>query len=148
MNYFILTVGDSFNNNIKIDPFIEFKKRIDENYWYLYLKTNHAYRMNVNDKVLFYVSGPNNNKIFGRAIIENKNNNPKLRPDSYTYNEPIFELTFKDIKLFNEPKLMVEKIAQTEFFLNSSKKNIKKWGVFLMGGVRRVSKTDFDYLCK
>lgn len=148
MSFYILTVGDSFENDTKIDSLTEFNKRLKNNFWYLYNRTSFANEININDKVIFYVSGAQNKKIFGSAEIKLKQLVTKKLFDTYTYNDPKYCLSFKKIERFNEPVLMKDKIFNTDFFLNSKKKNKKKWGVFLMGGVRKISKNDFIYLKK
>ena len=144
--YYILIIGESFDDHKRIDPYDELKKRLDKNFWYLYKKTKHAEKMKSKDLVLFYVSGINNQKIFGKAIINKKEKVTKLKHNTYASNTPIYCLNFNQITYFSEPKKMSEVILNTSFFKDSPKKNIKKWGVFLMGGVKKISRSDFKYL--
>ena len=146
MNYYILIVGDSFDGHKRIDPYEELKKRLDSNFWYLYKNTKHADKIKTNDKVLFYASGIGNQKIFGKASILKKERVTKVKHNTYTSNTPIFCLKFDKINNFSNPKKMSELILKTSFFKESPKQNLKKWGVFLMGGVRKITQSDYKYL--
>ena len=85
MSFYILTVGDSFENDTKIDSLTEFNKRLKNNFWYLYNRTSFANEISINDKVIFYVSGAQNKKIFGSAEIKLKELVTKKLFDTYTY---------------------------------------------------------------
>lgn len=143
MNNYIFIVGESFEGYVKIDPFEEFKKRLKLNFWYLYKRTRYAQGIAVNDSVLFYVSGKNNRKIYGSAKIKLKEKITKKQFNSYTYNDPIYLVKFRDVLIFDDPKLVIDKIQKCDFYKNSLKKNLNKWGVYFMGGVRKITKKDY-----
>ena len=148
MNHYILTVGESFDEHRRIDPYDELKKRLNENFWYLYKNTKYAEEISKNDKVLFYASGLKNKKIFGSAKVAFKEKVLKIKHKTYTSNTPIYCLNFSEIVNFKDPKLMVKKIVKTDFFKKSEKKNLSKWGVYLMGGVRKITIDDYNLLKK
>jgi hypothetical protein len=51
-----------------------------------------------------------------------------------------YRLSFKSIKLFSNPILFLDRLRQSTIM----PKNPKKWGVVLMGGVRKVDQSDFE----
>ena len=116
MNHYILIVGESFDEHRRIDPYDELKKRLNDNFWYLYRNTKYAEEISKNDKVLFYASGVKNKKIFGSAKVASKEKVIKKVYKTYTSNTPIYCLNFSGIVNFQDPKLMVEKIVNTDFF--------------------------------
>ena len=148
LNYYILIVGESFDEYKSIDPYDELSKRLNNNFWYIYRSTKYAEEISKNDKVLFYASGLKNKKIYGSAKIFSKEKVLKKVYKTFTSDIPIYCLNFTELTNFKIPKPMIDKLPNTEFFKKSKKKNISKWGVYLMGGVRKISKKDYDYLVK
>ena len=132
-SHFILVTAntyDEYGNKTKtIDTF---KNRLAVNSWHLNKLTPNKEIIQINDEVAFYVS--DTRKIVGRALIANK-----LKEKS-KLTDICYRLSFKSIKLFNNPILFLDRLRQSTIM----PKNPKKWGVVLMGGVRKVDQSDFE----
>lgn len=131
-NCFILIVAniyDSFGN--RKNSLEEFYNRIRNNSWNLNHSTANKELIQEGDRVAFYVS--EGRKIVGQAVISEKislNNK----------NDISYKLSFSNIKIFKSQISFLDKLKLSSMKPN----NLSKWGVIVMGGLRKISNSDFE----
>jgi predicted RNA-binding protein len=141
-NYYCLGTSDSTNENA-IDIL---KRRIDEKKYPLYKKTPFLNDIKKNDEVVFYVAGRKNKSqnFIAYSVIQSVEipNETLVDPDKNKY---VLEkyLLFENITLLKTPIHIKAIINQLEFI-----KNKTNFGVYLMGGVSRITENDFNLIKK
>lgn len=136
-SYFILITAntyDEFGN--RLNSMDAFKKRLNINSWHLNKSTANKDIINENDKVAFYVSDKRN--IVGKATVSKK-----IRENN-KYSDICYRLSFSNITLFKTPIIFFDRLKSSSIM----PKNPSKWGVALMGGLRKISKDDFHLFTK
>ena len=143
MNFLLITTKqyDEYGNIIEAPDV--FRRRIDQNYWALYSQTRNKDAIKQNAHVLFFVSGKNNGgTLVGRAQVAEKSSQVIRGSSIEEHGTVVAYLRFKEVTLFSNPISFREVLPQLSF----CPKNMKKWGVVLMGGVRRLSDYDFNII--
>ena len=141
-NYYCLGTSDSTNENA-IDIL---KRRIDEKKYPLYKKTPFLNDIKKNDEVVFYVAGRKNKSqnFIAFSVIQSVEipNETLIDPDKNKY---VLEkyLLFENISLLKTPIHIKAIINQLEFI-----KNKTNFGVYLMGGVSKITEGDFNLIKK
>lgn len=141
-NYYCLGTSDSTNENA-IDIL---KRRIDEKKYPLYKKTPFLNDIKKNDEVVFYVAGRKNKSqnFIAFSVIQSVEipNETLIDPDKNKY---VLEkyLLFENISLLKTPIHIKAIINQLEFI-----KNKTNFGVYLMGGVSKITANDFNLIKK
>ena len=141
-NYYCLGTSDSTTENA-IDIL---KRRIDEKKYPLYKKTPFLNDIKKNDEVVFYVAGRKNKSqnFIAYSVIQSVEipNETLVDPDKNKY---VLEkyLLFENITLLKTPIHIKAIINQLEFI-----KNKTNFGVYLMGGVSRITENDFNLIKK
>jgi len=109
-----------------------FEKRIKEEQWPIFRRTQNRTRLKTNDKVIFYKAGKEGQKFLGSATIGSE-----LKKVS------IFEsqLRLTSIDVWEKPVAMNEVINDLDFI-----KNKNSWGNHFQGGVRAITKKEFDVI--
>jgi len=107
----------------------EFARRIKVKKWPIFQYTANRMQVNQKDDVVFYKAGPKAQKLLGRAVIDSK-----LTPDNEDF---YFEL--KDIILWKKKNSIRPLVEKMDIFEDK-----KQWGRYLQGGVKRLSKKDFE----
>ena len=121
------------------------KFRLDQKYWPLHHRTRNRKIMKSGDKVLIYCGGQlrGGKSIIARAEIENIKRiyaTESLPEDNRYLTGNAYEiLQFREI-VWIEPAIKFREILET---LSFCPKNLKKWGVVLHGGARRISAEDY-----
>lgn len=136
-SYYCLITSDSKHEN----AFKIFKKRIEEKKYPLYLKTPHLNEIKEKDQVVFYIAGKQINSQTFVACAEVSLIDDLLTttidPDKNT-NLIVKYLTLEKIFFFKYPKKIKLILNELGFI-----KNIKHYGVNLVGGVTKISHQDF-----
>ena len=141
-NYYCLGTSDSTTENA-IDIL---KRRIDEKKYPLYKKTPFLNDIKKNDEVVFYVAGRKNKSqnFIAFSVIQSVEipNETLIDPDKNKY---VLEkyLLFENITLLKTPIHIKAIINQLEFI-----KNKTNFGVYLMGGVSKITEGDFNLIKK
>jgi len=146
MNHFIFVANDSvWMNGAMANGHEIALHRLNLKKWPLYGRTRYKHVVSVGDKILVYVGGRNLNR--GRIIAScsigkvEKNFRRRIQIDPEDIltapAETVIELC--DIKYFENLVVFKEKLPDLE----CKPKNMKKWGVVLIGGVRRICEKDF-----
>ena len=141
-NYYCLGTSDSTNENA-IDIL---KRRIDEKKYPLYKKTPFLNDIKKDDEVVFYVAGRKNKSqnFIAFSVIQSVEipNETLIDPDKNKY---VLEkyLLFENISLLKTPIHIKAIINQLEFI-----KNKTNFGVYLMGGVSKITVNDFNLIKK
>lgn len=139
-NYYCLGTSDSTTENA-VDIL---KRRLDEKKYPLYKKTPFHKDVKKDDGVVFYVAGRKNKSqnFIGYSLIKSVEipNETLIDPDKNKY---VLEkyLLFENIILFKAPIHIKAIINQLEFI-----KNKTNFGVYLMGGVSKISESDFNLI--
>ena len=141
-NYYCLGTSDSTTENA-VDIL---KRRLDEKKYPLYKKTPFHKDVKKDDGVVFYVAGRKNKSqnFIGYSLIKSVEipNETLIDPDKNKY---VLEkyLLFENIILFKVPIHIKAIINQLEFI-----KNKTNFGVYLMGGVSKITENDFNLIKK
>lgn len=131
-SYFILITANTYDEyGNRLNSMDAFKKRLNLNSWHLNKSTANKDIINKNDEVAFYVSEKRN--IVGKAIVSKK-----IRENN-KYSDICYRLSFTNIVMFRNPILFFDRLKSSTIM----PKNASKWGVALMGGLRKINKNDF-----
>lgn len=109
----------------------EFQERIKLKKWPIYKRTNHRRKIRKGDKILFYLAGSHRRKIVADGIL---GSNLKINGEE-------FLIDISKIKLWKRQILLKPLVESLEFV-----KNKEKWGVFMQGGIVRITDRDFETL--
>lgn len=109
----------------------EFIEMIKMKRWPIYKRTNNRMNIKKGDKILFYLAGSHRRKIVADAVLSSS-----LKDDGDE-----FSIGISKIKLWKKQILIKSFVESLEFI-----KNKAKWGVFMQGGVVRITDKDFDLL--
>lgn len=141
-NYYCLGTSDTTTENA-IDIL---KRRLDEKKYPLYKKTPFLKDIKKDDEVVFYVAGKKNKSqnfiAFSHINSVETPNELLIDPDKNKY---VLEkyLLFENITLLKTPIHIKAIINQLEFI-----KNKTNFGVYLMGGVSKITENDFNLIKK
>lgn len=107
-----------------------FEKRIKEEQWPIFRRTQNRTRLKTNDKVIFYKAGKEGQKFLGSATIGSELKKAGIFD---------FQLRLTSIDVWKKPVAMNEVINDLDFI-----KNKNSWGNHFQGGVRAITKKEFD----
>ena len=125
MNYWLFV--------IKADISV-FKERIEANKWPIYDKTSFRKNLEVGDYIIFYMAGYHEGqKFLGNARIAEL---PSKIKGTLTYN-----LSIKDADVWPERPSIRDYLTKLSFI-----KNDFNWGIYLQGGVKRLTKKEYSML--
>ena len=147
--YYILISNDSFTLSGTTKPAIEIiRDRLKHGRWPLYKSTGHLKKINIGDKCLLYVAG---RQMYKQSFvtffkIQNIENKKLLDVDNIKINisnpKPVIELIFKRIN--NIKYVPIKDFLDILDYTKKRKSN--KWGSLMMGGVKKISKKDFEII--
>ena len=149
MNYFILVATDSYfkgGASASAEEIALF--RLSNKVWPLYNGTRNKEVIEGGDRALIYVGGSKSRggEIVASCTIKkikrNVLTNAKVDLDGVLTERPDALLTLSKIHKF-KTGIEFRKILPK---LECAPKNLKKWGIVLIGGVRRISSKDFNVL--
>jgi len=139
-NYYVLGTSDSGTKN----AYSILMKRLDEKKYPLYTRTPHLNRIQSNDEVVFYLAGKKDNaqNFLAEAIISSVETSSELLidPDKERYVVEKY-LILDKIKIFKAPVHIKSIITKLDFIINKS-----NYGVYLMGGVKKISEKDYKLI--
>jgi predicted RNA-binding protein len=139
-NYYVLGTSDSSTKN----AYSILMKRLDEKKYPLYTRTPHLNRIQSNDVAVFYLAGKKDKaqNFLGEAIISSIETSSELLidPDKERYVVEKY-LILDKIKIFKAPVHIKSIITKLDFIINKS-----NYGVYLMGGVKKISEKDFNLI--
>ena len=147
-NHYILVTSDPYiaTSEALGSACILVKKRMQRALWDIYYRTSFKDKIKSGDRVCFYVAGAKSMKghIIGCATVEEVTKKIQNSPEhvEYLLTAPVKQLKLKDVK-------EIEPINFRKEFFNlkmSEGINKQKWGAVLMGGVRRLSREDWEVL--
>lgn len=111
----------------------EFTKRIENNKWPIFRRTQNRFKIAKNDNIVFYLGGPGNGKILGTAKLSSKVKTASKEGDG--------DIEIIDIDIWNTPVLVKEHVDALDFI-----KIKDNWGVFFQGGVKSIDKKDYQQI--
>ena len=139
-NYYVLGTSDSSTKN----AYSILMKRLDEKKYPLYTRTPHLNRIQSNDVAVFYLAGKKDKaqNFLGEAIISSVETSSELLidPDKERYVVEKY-LILDKIKIFKTPVHIKSIITKLDFIINKS-----NYGVYLMGGVKKISEKDYKLI--
>jgi len=117
-----------------------FKKRISENLWPIYHRTNQFRKIKKNIDVIFYLAGTgvSAQNFIGVAKIK-KTSEPNTNDEEESKIK--FYVSFKNIKKFNNYVSVKKYLNKLEFVNNK-----EKYGLSFQGGVTEVDEKSFKLL--
>lgn len=113
--------------------------------WPLWEHTRNRQAIQQGDSIAVYISGDNNQQVIAQAKVTALSLWTASIARSYPLmldGTPFSVLHLGDIKVFEAPVRVVERLSRLSFVNPES----KKWGVAFMGGVRALSDQDFALL--
>jgi predicted RNA-binding protein len=139
-NYYILGTSDSQ----KEDAIDILNVRIKEKKYPLYEKTPKLNEIKEKDEVVFYIAGKATKaqNFIGQAIIDTIQIPEELSvdPDKKKYVVKKY-LILENIRIFKAPIHIKSIINQLDFIKNKS-----NYGVYLMGGVSKITENDYKLI--
>ena len=127
MEYWLFII----NNEVSV-----FKKRIESKEWPIYDKTSFRKNLRAGDYILFYKAGVNDaQKFVGKARIAAQ---PKAVTDTLVYN-----LKIKDVSVWEKCPSIRDYLTKLSFI-----KDERNWGIYLQGGVKRLTKQEYSMLTR
>ena len=112
----------------------EFQRRIEMEKWPIFRKTTYRQQVHESDKVVFYKAGEGNKKFLGTATVSSE-----LKPEGKTD----FFLNLKEIDVWKKPKPIHQMLDKLDFI-----KNKAHWGIYMQGGVTKLSEKDYVLITK
>ena len=109
----------------------EFKRRLDEKRWPIYLYTIYRKKIHANDLVVFYKAGAGGQKIIGKATTASAIVPVDGKIDFY--------VELKDVKPCKRHVSMHPLVEKLDFI-----KNKEFWGRYMQGGVKPISEKDYE----
>lgn len=137
-NFYILITSD-YNQKSAYEIF---KNRLREKKFPLYVRTPNLDTISIDDEILFYIAGKNLNaqSFVGKSTISQIQISKELIVDAdKTKNLVNRFLIFKDIELFKNSKKIKVILNELNFI-----KIKKHYGLYLLGGVVKINKDDFQ----
>ena len=147
MNYYIIQLSDQNKDGKKITALEIFNHLVrDNNVWAFGQRTPNRKRIQKGDKVLFYVTGLDNQYFIGSATLESgAYQGGDISEILKTYdNKEAYRIDLSDVQLFSEPKYR-KSIVNLEWQPNmggSSKISEADYNL-IIGSVAKVSATNF-----
>lgn len=147
MNYYIIQLSDQNKDGKKITALEIFNHLVrDNNVWAFGQRTPNRKRIQKGDKVLFYVTGLDNQYFIGSATLESgAYQGGDISEILKTYDNPdAYRIDLSDVQLFSEPKYR-KSIVNLEWQPNmggSSKISEADYNL-IIGSVAKVSATNF-----
>lgn len=124
--------------------------RLDKGQWPLYSGSRNRKMMTEGDRLLVYCGGSRvgARTLIGSAVIngmrEVRRPNSEAETQRFLTNSPSLMIEMREIIRFKHPVSIRPILEQLDF----CPKNLAKWGVVFLGGVRRISDSDFDLICR
>ena len=109
----------------------EFERRMEKKEWPIFTFTSNRNRLLPEDKVVFYKAGEYGKKFLGTATVCSK--------IIQRIGEIDFFVTLKDIDVWKKPISMYLLVSKLELI-----KNRERWGRHFQGGIRTISKKDYE----
>lgn len=125
MNHWIFVINDTKE---------EFENRMKSKNWPIFMHTPNRKSLCVGDHVVFYLAGREGQKFLGSAQINSEVK--KTHRLDYFVELTNTEIWIKYVRI-------IELLTKLEFI-----KDKQVWGRFFQGGVRRISKKDFNVIIK
>jgi hypothetical protein len=147
LSHYILICTDGVDFSGKCVPAEQIAvSRLRQHQWPLFRSTAHATRIQAGDRCLVYVAGnrANAQSIVGHALVR------KVRECDKTWQEPIRNLIgqpafwiaeFGMAEIWDAALSIRDYIDRLDFI-----KNKGRWGLHMIGGVKRISPADFSLL--
>jgi hypothetical protein len=117
------------------DTYDIFENRINVKHWPITLNTPNRKKIGAQDKIIFYRAGEGNQKLLGTANAVSSIIPIEGKMD--------FIVSLDEISIWKKPISIKPLIKNLNFI-----KNKLLWGVYMQGGVIRVSQEDFELLSK
>ena len=153
LNYFIFIVSETeLVSGKRVSAYDVLEYRLMHNIWGLNKHTKNRLLIKQGAKAVFYIAGQKklaqhfvaSAEILNKVSIFPNANLPKYAMvDDWLFDIPAYELELGNIKWFKSPVSIHELRSQMELFKN---KNVNKWGILFQGGVRRISKRDYELI--
>ena len=143
MNFLFMTTSQHNEHGVKVSASSVFRSRLEKNVWAIYENTRNKKLISENDNVVFYVSDHKaGGQLCGIAVVDERRK--PLRNERFHSEHGAVEyfISFKDVTVFDATIKFRDIITELSF----CPKNLAKWGVILMGGVRRLNDEDFDLI--
>lgn len=144
-DHFLMVSSDSEDiYDRRISAFAITAYRLGKGLWPIYNGTRYRKHLSSGARLLFYIGGSReySGLVVARANIVEVINKTMLVDHEDFLTAPAFQvLRLVDVDML-EPKIKLKSLIAQLTFINPG----PKWGAALMGGVRKVTKDDYNYL--
>jgi hypothetical protein len=147
-NFYLMIASDTEDlNGRRVDSLTMVLRRLSINVWPLYRQTPFKKKLKHGDKLLFYTAGRGKNRtsVIGSAYItEIVDNNYSCfweQVDKALTPEPTQLVLLNTTQIYANPKSIIE-IRKKISFIG----DYPKWGVYMQGGVKRLTVDDVALL--
>lgn len=119
INHYIFTINDTEK---------EFTDRLAKRLWPVFIRTANADKLTKGDRIVFYKAGTGNHVFAGVSSVE-----------SMVKQEPKRYVKLSNIDLWKKPVDITTIFEKLSFI-----KNKYAYGVYLVNGIKKITKEDFD----
>ena len=143
-NYYIFITNDNENIDGSVISAMELTNyRLSNKKWPIYKNTKHKKIIKTDDKCLFYIAGRFDKRQSMVAFADISNNIKCVNGESTDPSNVLAEPAERIIELSNIKKLPQIEIKPLLHEISFVKKNLFSWGVYFMGGCRKIDKNDY-----
>ncbi|MFW9889122.1 MAG: hypothetical protein ACFFER_13130 [Candidatus Thorarchaeota archaeon] len=145
MNYWIFTVTNQKIDNKIFSARDIYIQRMNDEFWGLGEKTPNRIKIQAQDKIIYYVGIPE--RVFaGTATAASPNFKLSAQEiDKYSHNTPVFKTEYgiklTDLDIWEVPKFVPDLVDALSFIENK-----EYWGSYFQGGVRGITKHDYEVI--
>lgn len=144
MNYWIFVVTNQITKKGLMFGSEVYEVRMDQQFWGVGKNTHNRNKLEVGDKVVFYIGSPD--MVFGgTAVIKAPCKKlSKEEKQKYWYegvSDPEYGLVLSEIQKWENKKPMKEVLHKLSFIENKA-----YWWTYLQGGIRKLTETDYQII--
>jgi RecB family endonuclease NucS len=138
VGYYIFVVSDQEWQGNPTKAIDIFTSLISKNLWGFGERTPNRKNIKENDQIVFYQAGSEGQKFLGTAIYVKQTTSKD--GDNSLIDNP-YVVILKDPDVWKESKDLHPLIQNLDFIVNK-----EKWGVYFQGGVKSISKRDYEVI--
>ena len=113
----------------------EFKKRIVEKRWPIFINTTNKKKLRAGDLAVIYKAGEGGQAFLGTAEVKSEFKQDSNHMDGY--------MNIDSFKVWKKPKKIIPILDKLDFI-----KNKTHWGIYMQGGVKEISEKDYLLMIK
>jgi MoxR-like ATPase len=145
-NYWIFTVKDNKKEKFTAEKILEI--RFSDKFWRLNKQTHFSEQLRENDKIIFSYGAKN---FLGSATLDSNlfsldDNQKKIFSHGSKFFEASHGVKLKETQIWENPKKVVEFLNILSFVKKKDSNNPKIFGPYFQGGVKKISKEEYNII--